>query len=127
MREIKFRAWNGYKLKYDITGFEHGEKNEMAGIFIDGDYYKITSKIANKKDAIVMQFTGLYDKNGKEIYEGDICKHPVCGSIYEHFDIVEYSINGFFVSFWPVSSVCEIIGNIHENPEIINQTGENNV
>lgn len=70
----------------------------------------------------VMQFTGLKDKNDKEIYEGDIVQY------IDDFDQVligkiQYIENGFWVKekneacFMP--AVCEVIGNIYENPEII--------
>lgn len=61
------------------------------------------------------QFTGLFDKNGKEIYEGDVLKSKDLQSIVEWdsykcgWNIVEYGIHLF-----------EIIGNIYDNPELIN-------
>lgn len=132
MRELKFRAWDGKRIRYDVTGFEHGSLNEMHGVFLDGDYYAIFES-ADKQHgdiasrAVVMQFTGLHDKNGTEIYEGDIvagkrCKSVVefknnigsCGCCYESFEG-----SGFIAEDVRLGKVCEVIGNIYKNPELI--------
>ena len=72
-----------------------------------------------------MQFTGLHDKNGKEIYEGDILQYtdnfnrPITG-------VVQYLGNGFWIEekdethYMPNDR--EVIGNIYENPELIGGT-----
>lgn len=71
MREIKFRAWDSIGKQWLwITGVETAEtqKSEgytFGGLFHDGDY-------VGKEGIELMQFTGLHDKNGREIYEGDI-------------------------------------------------------
>jgi uncharacterized phage protein (TIGR01671 family) len=85
-----------------------------------------------KKGWELMQFTGLIDRNGKEIYEGDI----VTGAFYDNENEDEYlSNNNNIVSFsngsfypfhkingWRSGVEClEVIGNIHENPELIEQ------
>ena len=85
----------------------------------------------------VGQFTGLLDKNGKEIYEGDIvvygshCKHIV---EFKHGMFGYTLMDGWFVgyggnsnfTFNPLdkSNEHEIIGNIHNNPELLNKMGE---
>ena len=91
----------------------------------------------------VGQFTGLTDKNGKEIFEGDIIRvteedeDSITGNGFEHIGIVKYGCNGKFVSDYQTSFILhcktwykeegllysvrygyEIIGNIHDNPEL---------
>lgn len=83
------------------------------------------------------QFTGLHDKNGKEIYEGDYlrCKKYIGGNFVEHcyeLGYVEYvhgafglhRKHGFYRPFkdWLEDYDIEIIGNVHENPELVNES-----
>ena len=90
-REIKFRAWDkeNKKMKYNITGIEYGNGDgNIDGIFIDGNFYEI-EKIE------LMQFTGLHDKNGKEIWENDIVEITREG-IYEK-GIIIFKNGCFFI------------------------------
>ena len=122
-REIKFRqpVWdNGEIIRWHYWGFK------------DGLYqHPINQHTSN-------EFTGLFDKNGKEIYEDDIIEwsvFPDDDSIIRIRDVVKYSRGCFFVEKRyeilglkaPYNEI-EIIGNTHENHELIEneKVGNNN-
>lgn len=66
---------------------------------------------------VVMQFTGLHDKNGKEIYEGDIIKWGVHVGAVKWINSCIVFGDGF--GLFPCNLTSEIIGNIYENPELL--------
>lgn len=125
MREIKFRAWGhlvraNYCMHYCVS-IEDYLCNPLPYV---GDGDKIC-------DHELMQYTGLKDKNGKEIYEGDIVK---CGWFYgDDFgnevgemefsnQVVEFTVgqqgSGFDLNVFGMEN-AEIIGNMYENPELL--------
>lgn len=131
MREIKFRAYNrdwNMTLPVDEIKFENGEAVSVSVTIKASDYdhkgewadYIVGDEIT------IEQFTGLKDKNGKEIYEGDILKYEETGS-FGVMTWLEKTAQFGFSNGWanPVygyTNVNEavIIGNIFENPELIN-------
>lgn len=138
-REIKFRAWDGEKMTTEVTIYNNRYidcSNSDEDIFLK--WHDPSEQVA------IMQYTGLKDKNGKEIYEGDILEHETnyepykcvieyniedigsCGCCYESFEGAgfigkilkgtKYNYSSFATEFRKM----KIIGNIYENPELLN-------
>lgn len=112
-REIKFRAWD---IKYG------GWVSRNICIDCDGMRYWILGMNANPVDRDeydLMQYTGLKDKNGKEIYEGDIVIHRHAGEqSYVQGVVIIESTRGICVGNWPLGFGYEVIGNMHENKDL---------
>lgn len=126
-REIKFRG-----KRLDNGSWETGGTAPL-WINTSRESWHITDKVTGYLTPVnpetVGQFTGLYDKNGKEIYEGDVVYYVCDGSqqgivIYDNFGCVsiEFGDNEYWQTINSrLLGMMEIIGNIHDNPELIHQ------
>lgn len=115
MREIKFRAWikKDKRMEHciDVNPFYIGDCDRM--------HWK-------HEEVELMQYTGLKDKNGKEIYQGDIVKESNSKGIiaYEYcfFGIAWIANKDFYNNALKYhSSTIEVIGNIYENPDLLEE------
>lgn len=124
MREIKFRIWNNHAEEIAYNEFW---VNGSSIVYDDGKSYN-DRELDN--DLVVMQYTGLKDKNEKDIYEGDILKNEseAPTNIIER-GVVVFDGGGFMMAekkqkgalgyYLHKLSCVEIIGNIYQNPELL--------
>lgn len=121
MRELKFRAFNTREKEMVFFDALKAQANGLVNF---------PCFFSHQFDFPIMQYTGLKDKNGKEIYEGDVLEHPVsrerfvinwstgyCGFRGEY----KNGIDGNIAMQVDDKGLAVIIGNIYENPELLEQ------
>lgn len=132
MREIKFRVWDGKKMHYPGEPLDNAFCLTMGGTLHS---YHMTNRSDWVKHCIPLQFTGLHDADGKEIYEGDVVvdlkgrdpERPLIVSFNRENlgGVLGWNLltpDGSAYQFYYGESPDEghrIIGNIYENPELL--------
>lgn len=130
MREIKFRVWN--KVFYQMTPLEclyFNQNSAVAGLMM-GDETGEEWTAVKLEHIELMQYTGLEDKNGSGIYEGDILRLKL-KDFADAKEVEFFVVNDFpfdvaylyqideFIKDTETFDYIEVIGNIYENPELI--------
>lgn len=118
MREIKFRAWYNYSML----------PWEWLDTSLNCVWTAINAQQYDNPEPVLMQYTGLKDKNGKEIYEGDIVVIDALVPIEDLFTTeVKWNTGSFTankgnlyrtLAHWAQEGI-KVIGNIYENPELL--------
>ncbi len=126
MREIKFRAMSKRNIPKWVYGWAVGDCIANYATIINWDEIRNTGEEARYEviPESMGQFTGLHDKNGVEIFEGDICTNP---SEYgnRHKAVVwidglaKFVFSSILGKSFLASKDYEVIGNIYENPELL--------
>lgn len=145
MREIKFRGWNKeqqimcFDDEDNSAEYWDGIRSSIIGL-INHRLRDVGCKYDYRSKYVVMQYTGLKDKNGREIYEGDIIDYVMpnyCDGVHDERTArreVEFAAG----CFWLASEIgddalydviynddeLEIVGNIHENPDLLEITND---
>jgi uncharacterized phage protein (TIGR01671 family) len=142
MREIKFRAWHT-ALKKMFSAEEMAE--DQLTLLTIGKFINVSSESTKLSviidEMIPLQFTGLKDENGKEIYEGDVVKDSfdrimqvkwwnyrlcwvaISETNFHHADLFDWCEKDENYDRTDVARV-QVIGNIHENPELLNKVNQ---
>jgi uncharacterized phage protein (TIGR01671 family) len=132
MRSIKFQVF-----AKDWEGLEKCFEGYFLQLLDDGRYRVAFTNSDSDKEFVTVDreklrlFTGLHDKNGKEIYEGDVLQHPAgvnakVGYVTEHAAFLAHYVQDENAVYdyldEDVLKRVEVIGNIYENPKLLEQT-----
>lgn len=124
MRELKVRAWyKPYKQMCQVESLRFDENGVYRAVLIEESFYD--RRLVEADEIAIEQFTGLKDKNGTKIYEGDILIDDT-GEPIEYW-VVKFSDGGFIGECVGVAEPLfeltnlEVVGNIYEDSELVEE------
>ena len=121
----RYRAWHKtWEEMGEVKRIRFNDEGNITTVFVVG---KTLGSNAYLKDVILMQSTGLFDKNDKEIFESDIVK--MTKDVYSeptYYEIVRHRGGAYRLEskqhgceLWLRHTDCEVVGNIYENPDLL--------
>jgi uncharacterized phage protein (TIGR01671 family) len=125
MRELKFKFWNKLAHRFQAPN-KYAIQGD--GLYVSYDYDMMAWDDPSSFDDSILvpcQYTGLKDKNGKEIYEGDILSYEGIHKVGNGVSIVSFDDGSFMIDEdiaskdWAVEH--EVVGNIFENNDLLKQ------
>ena len=141
MRELKVRAWHKpYKQMCQVESLRFDGNGVYTAVLIEEPFYD--RKLVEADEIVIEQFTGLKDRNGTDIYEGDIIQFEFCNEKYYRQIAYNSAIASYeaitvasptskklrqkakysFSELYKISSKgFKVVGNIHENPELVEE------
>ena len=122
----RYRAWmKSLKWMCDVTNISFDSK--FVDICQQGDTERYTEMSVEFDEITLMQSTGLFDRNGKEIFEGDIVK--MSKDVYSeptYYEVVRHRGGAYRLEskqhgceLWLRHTDCEVVGNVYENKELL--------
>ena len=121
----KFRAWDNWRKRMSVVDRIYTDTKGVRLYDDFGEYWR------DFRDVKLMQSTGLKDKNGKEIFEGDIVK--ISKDVYSeptYYEVVRHRGGAYRLEskqhgceLWLRHTDCEVVGNVYENQEYLKKRG----
>ena len=121
MREIECRAWlKGERKMVEVKTIHFGTRKIMYGYSAGSQNYGNAS--CGFDDCEIMQFTGLKDKNGAKIYEGDVVEFDEKEWGCKYYEEVKWDYELLDLRKSDYKQWCVVVGNVYDNPELIKES-----